>query len=324
MRQFPRPVVIVSRCLEFDKVRYDGQVIHSRIVRDLEPFVDYIKICPEVEIGLGVPRETIRIVYNNGEYRLVQPKTGEDVTERMNVFAQGFIDSLQEVDGFIFKSRSPTIGLRNIKIYAGAENALVVERGTGFFAGKLLKKYAGYPLEEEDRLRNSRIRHHFLTHLYTFADFRRLKRNADLKDVRDFLDRNRFLFMAYSKDVQGRMFALVKHDTISLDHVLEGLESLLKQLFVRPPDHLANIGAARAMFHYMENGLSDVEKQFFEAMILRYEQNRVCFASVIELLKLYSMMAGEESGYHTFLQPYPEELILEVDEDRDKDYWKQG
>ena len=62
MREFPRPIVVVSKCLEFDKVRYDGQVIHSRIVRDLEPFVDYIKVCPEVEIGLGVPRETIRMV----------------------------------------------------------------------------------------------------------------------------------------------------------------------------------------------------------------------------------------------------------------------
>jgi uncharacterized protein YbbK (DUF523 family)/uncharacterized protein YbgA (DUF1722 family) len=324
MRQFPRPVVVVSRCLEFEKVRYDGQVIHSRIVRDLEPFVDYIKVCPEVEIGLGVPRETIRIVRKAGAYRLIQPATGEDLTDRMNSFTEGFIEDLQEVDGFIFKSKSPTIGLRNIKIYAGVENAPVVERGTGFFAGKLLEKYPGYPLEEEDRLRNTRIRQHFLTHLYTFADMRELRKSASLEDVQDFLNRNEFLFLAYNKDIQKQMFGLVQGGSMSIDYILEELESLLKQLMVRPPDHQANIEAARAMFQSAATDLSEKERHFFEAVLGRYEQNRICFSTVLELLKLHFLMSGKDPAYHSLLLPYPEELIPEVDEDRDKDYWKQG
>lgn len=324
MRQFPRPIVVVSRCLEFDKVRYDGQVIHSRIIRDLEPFVDYIKVCPEVEIGLGVPRETIRIVRKDGAYRLVQPATGEDLTDRMNSFTEGFIEGLQEVDGFIFKSRSPTIGLRNIKIYAGAEDAPVVERGTGFFAGKLLEKYPGYPLEEEDRLRNTRIRQHFLTHLYTFADMRELRKSASLEDVQDFLNRNEFLFLAYNKDIQKKMFELVQDGSMSIDNILKELESLLKQLMVKPPDHQANIEASRAMFQSVAVELSEKETQFFEAVLGRYEQNRICFSTVLELLKLHFLTSGKDPAYHSFLQPYPEELIAEVDEDRDKDFWKQG
>lgn len=324
MRQFPRPIVVVSRCLEFDKVRYDGQVIHSRIVRDLEPFVDFIKVCPEVEIGLGVPRETIRIVRKDGSYRLIQPATGEDLTDRMNSFTEGFIEDLREVDGFIFKSKSPTIGLRNIKIYAGVENAPVVERGTGFFAGKLLEKYPGYPLEEEDRLRNTRIRQHYLTHLYTFADMRELRKSASLEDVQDFLNRNEFLFLAYNKDIEKKMFELVQDGARPIDNILKELESLLKQLMVRPPDHQANIEAARAMFQSVATDVSEKEKQFFKAVLGRYEQNKICFSTVLELLKLHFLMSGKDPAYHSLLLPYPEELILEVDEDRDKNFWKQG
>lgn len=314
--------MLVSRCLEFDRVRYDGQVIHSQIVRDLEPFVDYIKVCPEYEIGLGVPRDSIRMVLKDGKYRLIQPKTGQDVTERMNVFTMNFLSSLDIVDGFIFKSKSPTIGLRNIKVYAGIENAPVVERSIGFFAGQIMEKYPGYPMEEEDRLRNMRIRHHFLTCLYTFADFRIVKSDSSFEAVTDFLKRNRFLFLAYNKDIQLRMFGLAEDSIRPHSSLLEELESLLKQLMARPPDHLANIEAARSMFYSVASKLSENEIKFFKALIERYEQNRVCFASVKELLKLYTIMTGEDPEYHTFLHPYPDELIPEVDENRDKDFWK--
>jgi uncharacterized protein YbgA (DUF1722 family) len=227
------------------------------------------------------------------------------------------------VDGFIFKSKSPTIGLRNIKVYSGEANAPVVERGTGFFAGKILEKYPDYPFEEEDRLRNRKIRHHFLTHLYTFADFRRVKKDKSLETVQNFLDRNKFLFLSYNKDIQKKMLELVKDDRKPIDNIIEEVESLLKQLMAKPPAFKENAEAARLMFNYLSEGLSDIEKQFFEALLTRYEQNKICFSSVTEVLKLYSMRAGMESGYHTFLEPYPDALIPEADEDRDKNFWKQ-
>jgi uncharacterized protein YbbK (DUF523 family) len=115
-------------------VRYDGQVIPCKIVRDLEPYVEYIKVCPEFAIGLGVPRDPIRIVKRDGDKRLIQPKTKGNITEKMNDFTTRFINSLPDVDGFIFKSKSPTIGLRGIKVYGGIENAPVIERSSGFFA----------------------------------------------------------------------------------------------------------------------------------------------------------------------------------------------
>ncbi|OPY23387.1 MAG: hypothetical protein A4E23_00549 [Methanomethylovorans sp. PtaU1.Bin073] len=78
------------------------------------------------------------------------------------------------------------------------------------------------------------------------------------------------------------------------------------------------------MFQSVASDLSEKEHLFFEAVLGRYEQNKVCFSTVLELLKLNLIMSGKDPAYHTLLLPYPEELILEVDEDRDKDFWKQG
>jgi hypothetical protein len=120
------------------------------------------------------------------------------------------------------------------------------------------------------------------------------------------------------------MFGLVQEVDRPIDNILKELESLLKQLMVKPPDHQANIEAARAMFQSVATDLPEKETQFFEAVLGRYEQNKICFSTVLELLKLHFLMSGNDPAYHSLLLPYPEELILEVDEDRDKDFWKQG
>ncbi len=93
-----RPKIVVSKCIEFDHCRYDGSLIPSHFVKALKNHVDFVPICAEIEIGLGVPRNSIRIVSINGEPRLVQPATGLDVTEKMRIFTANFLSSLREVD----------------------------------------------------------------------------------------------------------------------------------------------------------------------------------------------------------------------------------
>ncbi|MCV5520250.1 DUF523 domain-containing protein, partial [Escherichia coli] len=83
------------------------EMIPDATIRNLQPFVTFIPVCPEVEIGLGTPRETIRIVEENGVNRLVQPSTREDVTEKMERFSNDFLHTISDVDGFILKNRSP-------------------------------------------------------------------------------------------------------------------------------------------------------------------------------------------------------------------------
>ena len=129
MREFPKPNVVISRCITFEPVRYNAQIISSEFVEKLKPFVNFVPVCPEVEIGLGVPRDPIRIVLVNGERRLMQPSTGLDFTEKMEQFANSYLNSLDEVDGFILKRGSPSSGFKNVKIYPRMEKSSPVGKG---------------------------------------------------------------------------------------------------------------------------------------------------------------------------------------------------
>lgn len=324
MKRFPKPVVLVSKCLEFEKVRYNAQVIPSKIVRDLEPFVEYIKVCPEVEIGLGVPRDTIRIIKINGEKRLVQPKTGRDITERMREFITVFLDNLQEVDGFIFKSKSPTIGIRGIKVYSGVKDAGVVEKGSGFFAEQLIGRYSGYPMEEEDRLTNRRIRNHFLVHLFTFAGFREIKQRRSIEELVEFDHRNRYLFMSYHHENCNHMDELLANrQERCIDEIFTDYEELLKRIFSTPHTSDSIIRAVKEIISLISYHILEVDIDFFNEVIEKYEKNLIGYEGLIEMLRFF-VMKFDESGIidDSLFQPYPEHLQEVVDVDRDRDFWK--
>ncbi|WP_319507320.1 DUF523 and DUF1722 domain-containing protein [uncultured Methanolobus sp.] len=320
MRKFPKPVVLVSRCLEFDNVRYNGQVIPSQIVRDMIPFVDFIKVCPEVEIGLGVPRETLRIIKQDGEYRLVQPKTGEDLTEKMNTFTSEFLDELGDMDGFIFKGLSPSMGIEDVKVYSGISMSPVIEKSAGLFAGEVIARYPGYPIEENERLRNSHIRHHFLTQLYTFTTFRQVKKESSLEGLLKFHKNNRFLFMSYNTEILVEMSELLGSGK-KVNQLFSEYESLLKQLMRKPGSLDLKMGTARNMFSMFED-TTPAENSFFEDMLGRYSNNRISEDCVIELLRMFASRSfGEDAYEYSFLYPYPEGLKALVDEKREKEYW---
>lgn len=149
MRQFAKPTIVVSKCLEFDACRYNGEMIPDVTIRNLQPFVTFIPVCPEVEIGLGTPRETIRIVEENGLNRLVQPSTREDVTEKMEQFSNDFLQTLSDVDGFILKNRSPSCGTRDVKIYSSFEKAPAKGKGPGLFGGAVIKNFRIFLLKRK-------------------------------------------------------------------------------------------------------------------------------------------------------------------------------
>jgi len=131
MGKWARPVVVLSRCLEFEPVRYNAQVIPNDFVRQLEPWVTFVLVCPELEIGLGAPRDPVRIVAIDGRARLIQPTTDRDLTREMNEFSQSFLSSLGDVDGFLLKNRSPSCGISDVKVYQGLSESASSGRGAG-------------------------------------------------------------------------------------------------------------------------------------------------------------------------------------------------
>lgn len=156
-----RPVLCMSLCLGDAPVRYDGAAIRDPFARRLAAFVDLRPVCPELEIGLGVPRDPIRIERG----RLVQPSTGRDLTERMRRFSTGFLAGLGEVDGFLLKSRSPSCAVDDAKL-------LPAGRGPGLFARAVLERYPHAPVEDERSLANLRVRERFLVRLFATAELR--------------------------------------------------------------------------------------------------------------------------------------------------------
>ncbi|NLE04753.1 MAG: DUF523 domain-containing protein, partial [Crenarchaeota archaeon] len=111
MREFVKPLAVASRCIGFEPVRWDGKIIPCKIIEDFKPFVNFLPVCPEVEIGLGIPREPIRVVKKNGQRKLLQPATQKDFTKKMQQFIKKFLSELPEIDGVILKSRSPSCGI---------------------------------------------------------------------------------------------------------------------------------------------------------------------------------------------------------------------
>ncbi|WP_292469385.1 DUF523 and DUF1722 domain-containing protein [Methanolobus sp.] len=320
MRQFPRPIVLVSRCLEFDSVRYNGQLVRSQIVRDMIPYVDFIKVCPEVDIGMGVPRNPLRIIKKDGKYRLIQQKTGEDFTEKMNTFSVKFLGDLGDIDGFIFKGLSPSVGLDDVKVYSKMSMSPVIERTAGLFAKYVIAKYPGNPMEENERLRNLHIRHHFLTQLYTFTTFRQVKAEKSLRALTRFHKNNRFLLMSYDDELLKEMSELVGSGS-EINELFINYEGLLKRVVRKPGSLDLKLAVVRNMFSMFEDVGQD-ENSFFEYTLKRYIDNRISWDAAIEMLRLFAFCSFGENAYEdTFLYPYPEELKALVDVDREKDYW---
>jgi uncharacterized protein YbbK (DUF523 family) len=150
LKAFTKPQVVLSKCIEFEKCRYDGQVISSDFVKKLIPHVQFITVCPEVEIGLGTLRNALRLVAVNGALRLIQPATNLDVTEKMQSFTDAFLNSLPEVDGFILKNRSPTSALKDARVYSSAKKgSAVVSKGPGLFGNAVLQRFPYLAIEDE-------------------------------------------------------------------------------------------------------------------------------------------------------------------------------
>lgn len=167
-----RPRLVVSQCLELEACRYNGVSIRAPWVRRLEPFVELIPVCPEVAIGLGVPRDPVRLVSLGATTQMVQPSTGRDLTAPMTTFARDFLDRVEPVDGFLLKSRSPSCGIEDTKLYTAAEEPEPAGKGAGLFAAAVLERFGDRAIEDEARLEDRDVRHRFLVQLFTLARLR--------------------------------------------------------------------------------------------------------------------------------------------------------
>jgi uncharacterized protein YbgA (DUF1722 family)/uncharacterized protein YbbK (DUF523 family) len=322
LREFVKPIVVVSKCIEFESCRYNGLKASSDLVKKLMPHVQFSPVCPEVEIGLGTPRNPIRLVMVNGKARLIQPVTKDDVTDKMNHFASSFLDSLDEVDGFILKSRSPSCGIKDVKVYSGAEKGMSVRKGKGFFASSVLERFSHLAIEDEGRLTNFRIREDFLTKAFTLARFRQVKESRSMRELVGFQTENKFLLMAYNQKelrILGRVVA--NHEKKPKEEVFKNYEHHLWNAFARPSKHTSNINILMHALGGFSKKLSSDEKSFLLNTIEEYRDERIPLSVPLNILESWAVRF--EDSYlmnQTFIEPYPAELMEITDSGKGRDF----
>ena len=321
---FPRPRLVASKCLGFAACRYDGGMISSDAVERLREHADFLPVCPELEIGLGVPRRFVRVVGAGKKGRLVQPATGIDVTEKMNEFTASHLAALHDIDGFLLKSRSPSCGIKDVKRYTAVEKGATAETSSGLFGAAVLEAFPGTAIEDEDRLRNLRIRDHFLTRVFTTARFRRARDAGDIRALIGFHSDNKYLLMAHGPVAMQKLGRLVaNHEKRPLEAVLDGYAGVLATAMAKGPTFKAYINFLQHGFGYVSKQLSKAERELFLDTLELYREDRVPLESPLSLLRAW--VARFDVGYlkrQTIFRPYPPALSPGLDPAREKDYWK--
>jgi uncharacterized protein YbgA (DUF1722 family)/uncharacterized protein YbbK (DUF523 family) len=316
MKLFARPRVVISRCIDFDSCRYNGQVIRASLREDLDPWIELLPVCPELEIGLGVPRDPIRLVADTAAgagsppARLVQPSTGRDLTRAMARFTAGHLSRVGDVDGFILKSRSPSCGVGSAKVHR-PDDAGPPARGSGMFAAGVAERFPGAAIEEETRLGNLLIRDFFLTKLFTLAGFRETAARGSRAALVDFHARNKLLLMGFN---QSRMRALgrivAEQKPSSTGEALERYGAELRAALRRAPRIPSTVNVLTHAFGHFKKLLTRREKELFLETLEAYRARRVPLGAVNMLLRSWAVRF--DAAYvadQTFFEPYPADLV---------------
>jgi uncharacterized protein YbgA (DUF1722 family)/uncharacterized protein YbbK (DUF523 family) len=292
----------------------------------LKPHVEFLPVCPEVEIGLGVPRDPIRIIEKQKKRYLLQPSTDRDVSQQMSSFSQQFLSEQHNIDGFLLKSQSPSCGTRDVKIYPAVTHSAAIRREAGFFGEHVLAQFPFLAVEDELRLQNPVIRQHYFTKIFTFANFRKIKETALLQQLLQFHTENKYLIMGYSqKELRILGNIIANQDKQHLSKVFSDYEQHLNSAFSKAPRYTSEINVLNHCFGYISGELSETEKKFYADLIQKFRNDRIPFSVPINLVR--SWVIRFEQPYllpQTLFQPYPDELLdVEAIKANDvRDFWK--
>jgi uncharacterized protein YbgA (DUF1722 family)/uncharacterized protein YbbK (DUF523 family) len=302
-----------SACLLGSNVRYDGGHKKDAFVTGaLARFVTLVAACPEVEVGMGTPRESVRLVRIGQDVRMIGHRSGTDHTEAMRRWAEGRVRELEAEDlcGFVLKKDSPSCGMERVKVYskgAGTRN------GRGLFARTLMERMPLLPVEEEGRLNDPRLRENFVERVFAY---RRLKdlfaARWTVGDLVRFHTAEKLLLLAHDPAAYrelGRLVAAAK--ARSRPEVARGYgEAYMRALAkLATPGKHANV--LQHMAGYFKDLLPAEEKQELHGAIGDFRRGLVPL--VVPLTLLGHHVRRHRVAYlegQTYLQPHPKELML--------------
>lgn len=304
----------ISACLMGENVRWNGGSSHDQFLTGtLGAYLEYVPVCPEVECGLGVPRETLRLVGDPDNPRLVTTKSAVDITEKMQTWAEKRVRELEAegLCGFIFKKNSPSSGLHKVKVYNKKGGFL--KTGRGLFAGAFVDHFPLIPVEEEGRLHDLKLRENFIESIFTLKRWRdALQSRKSLGALVDFHTRHKLLILSHSPVHYRTMGKLVANgrqmDTAALFSQYEELLLGALQLKATTKKH---INVLQHMMGYFKKQLDKDEKQELLEVIAAYREGHCPLLVPITLINHYIRKYGQSYlGQQVYLKPHPVELKL--------------
>ncbi|MFC1880588.1 YbgA family protein [Thermodesulfobacteriota bacterium] len=304
----------ISSCLLGNEVRWNsGHKLDKYLAHTLGQFVGYVPVCPEVEAGFGVPRESFRLVGNPDSPRLVTFKSKTDHTDRMLTWTQKRVRELENeaLCGFIFKSDSPSSGMIRVKVYN--DKGMPHKIGIGMFARAFMEHFPLIPVEDDGRLNDPVIRENFILQIFTMKRWRdNLARKRGIGNLVDFHTRNKLLMLSHSPKHYRLMGKLVAEGKkMPLGDLYDQYQLLLMEALKLKTTIRKNINVLQHLMGYFKKQLSGDEKQELLEAFDQYCSEYVPLIVPITLINHYVRKYDQPYlKQQTYLNPHPVELKL--------------
>ncbi len=304
----------ISSCLLGNKVRFDGQHKLDRFITGtLGKWCEFIPVCPEVECGMSIPRESLRLVGDPEDPRLLTGKTGVDFTQQMKTWADERLKKLESEDlvAFIFKAKSPSSGLRAVKVYGESGNP-VSYHGQGLFAAAFVGYFPDVPVEDEGRLHDPGIRENFIETIFILQRWRELVAGEGPSALVDFHSRHKYIFMAHSPQKQKEMGKIVaRAGSGNRSDILDEYRAVLLKALEIQKNRKKNYNVLLHMAGYFRKLISDDERAELLEASEQYYNELVPLIVPLTLFRHYVRKYREpylELQY--YLYPHPFEMGL--------------
>ena len=304
----------VSSCLLGEEVRFDSGHARDRFVTDtLGLWFEYVPVCPEVEIGMGIPRPTIRLVDEGQGMQLVAPSTGEDFTGQMAAFAEAKVAELMklDLDGYILKKNSPSCGLERIRVYRNGTPVRRNERG--MFAAELTERWPALPVEEEGRLNDPQLRENFIERVFARNRWRTLVgRGLTRRHLVEFHTAHKLLIRAHNETAYRRLGRLVgSAGTIGDRGLFAEYEVEFQGALRTKATVKKHVNVLEHALGYLKTILDTVEKREILTTIKDYRLGLLPLVVPLTLLR-YNVRRHdiEYLAGQLYFDPHPKELML--------------
>lgn len=304
----------ISACLLGENVRYDGGHKLDRFLTDtLGQYVEYVPVCPEVECGLPIPRESMHLEGDPESPSLVTSRTKQDMTDRMVRWAEKRVVEIEEEDlcGFIFKSDSPSSGMERVRVYN--EKGMPVKKGIGMFAKIFMEHFPLLPVEDEGRLHDPELRENFIERIFILKRWREaLTKKESRGIVVNFHTQHKLLILSHSPKHYQTMGKLVaKGKELPIKELYQRYQTILMEALQLKTTPKKNANVLQHMMGYFKEQLSADEKRELLEVIDHYRQEYIPFIVPITLIQHY--VRKYDQPYlkeQVYLNPHPLELQL--------------